>query len=468
MHMPIWTPLHQLDIPLHRLRDLLLEYDPAVHRAHALRFIQNLELFTSDAKLREEHTENLLKDNGAITQRAESRIRTQRDLLQYTALHSSVLRMAAVHSTAQATQEYARAISQVARWTYEQTDTSLWDALYEAKLADGIGALRFLACRQRTHSGFDLNQTCLNMVGMALRQNRNLDLQWKALEELGKSINKEDEGKFSSEHTYRGKDCAGPRNLIGSLKDLWPFTVQHIETDRRRIVTSFSEMYGGWEDVHRKIRKTLFVTHGFSTTVREVFKRGLRSPDPTERDREDLPDIFVIGSGDAADVDSRLMVSALLETPANERRFHRIAAGDENTLAKLVETDMKVMVVLGAECFDRRGRVMHPWGLEKMEFVKSKIGNSTAFCVVVVAEGYKFHDNLLSTPQAFRYHLDRIQLYEPSLIDVIITTDVISSAPQFQSLLLQEERRKPARDKYILRPQYDANGISKEFDLRVA
>lgn len=459
----------QLDIPLHRLRDLLLEYDPAVHRAHALKFVQNLELFSSEAKLNEEHSKNLLKDNAAITQRAEARIRTQTALLEFTALHPSILRMAAVHSTAQATQEYARAISKVARLTHEQTpdETGLWNFPCEERLADGIAALRFLACRQRTHSGFDLNQTCLNMVAIAQTQHKNLGLQWQALNELGKSINKEDGGKFSSDHTYRGKDCAAIRDLIGSLRDFWPLTVERIQKDRGRIVDSFKRMFDGWENSHANIRKTLLVTHGFSTTVREVIKRALPPPDTMGLNRREMPDLFVIGSGDAADVDSRLMVSALLETDPMDRRFHRIAAGDENTLSKLVETDMKVMVVLGAECFDRKGRVMHPWGLEKVEFIKSKLGHSTAFSVVVVAEGYKFHENLLSTPQAFRYHLDRIQLYEPELINVLITTDVIGRPPSYQPPLPHGERRK-SRDAHIVRRSYELNGtVSRQFELEL-
>ena len=113
------------------------------------------------------------------------------------------------------------------------------------------------------------------------------------------------------------------------------------------------------------------------------------------------------------------MVSALLETAKSQKRFRRVAADDKNTRAKLVDKDLKVMVVLGAECFDKKGRVLHPSGLKDEEWIRQGLGDDEAFSVVVVAEGYKFHEDLLASPHLFRHHLDRLQLYAPELIDVL-------------------------------------------------
>ncbi len=337
--------------------------------------------------------------------------------------------------------------------------SAIWGGIWALRTMSPINyAHTTIGGSTATHSGFDLNQTCLNLVNLELRKNSKLRLQWQALEELGRSINKEDGGMFNGQHRFSGRECIGPRNAIGSLVELWRVAVEHIQEDRQRIVVSFRLMYGGWRKNHPRTKKTLLVTHGFSTTVREILKRSLPACDPTERsDRQDVPDIFVIGSGDVGDLDSRLMVSALLETPPRERSFNRIAAGDKNTLAKLVEEDMKVMVILGAECFDRKGRVIHPFGLEELEFIKCKLGNPEAFCVAVVAEGYKFHEDLLSTPQSFRYHLDRIQLYEPHLIDVMITTEVESVTRPVPAPVLLGRELRVERDKHILRRFYDAN-----------
>jgi len=483
----------QLDIPGHRLRELLLDYDPAMHRAHAREFIQNLEMLSSGAELTKKHRDHIVNENDWIVERADGRIEAQRRMLEYTALHSSILRMAAVHSTAQAAQEYARAISHVAKLTYDAAPVQLrhWNSAAKDELEDGMAALYFLACKQRTHSGFDLNETCLSMTRVGQLENKR-----EALMELGKSINKGDGGRFHPGAIDVQKCDAATlreiRDMVGNLRGVWTYAVECIQADRNRIVGytddtgspvsgSFERMYGGWEEVCAKrnpnIKNTLLVTHGFSTTVREVFKRGL----PV---RQDPPDIFVIGSGDPADLDSRLMVSALLEVPLGERRFRRVAAGDKNTLAKLVEKDTKVMVVLGVECFDKKGRVLHPWGLEDRDerWIKRRLGDREAFCVVAVAEGYKFHSDLLSNPQAFRHHLDRVQLYEPKLIDVIVTTDVKSAQYDPRSAVPtpcghpqpnQERRDLKARDKHILRrpvsfvhPEHEEK-VGAEFNLSV-
>jgi hypothetical protein len=487
----------QLDIPLHRLRELLLEYDPAMHRAHAREFIQNLELLSSGATLNPEHMEAVKVGNENSIARARARTRAQTDILEYTALHSSVLRMAAVHSTAQATQEYARIVSHVARLASDELLlVKSWDPDERQLLDDAMCALRFLACRQRTHSGFDLNGTCLSMTRIEAQKKRTpadpnrqqkLDDQLTALSELGRSIDRWGDGLFvrdpKDESKFLDQDRRHVVKVMADLRDLWPYTVKKIEEDRSEIVTRFSKMYESWVKRHAAIPKTLLVTHGFSTTVREVLKRGI--PDRKAgipASGQDLPDVFVIGSGNPSDLDSRLMVSALLEVPTLARRFGRLASGDKMTLSKLLEDDVKVMVILGAEGFDTKGRVLHPWGLASIGWLKKKLGSGSAFCTVVVAEGYKFHEDLLSNPQDFRYHLDRVHLYDPQLLDVILTTDIESVEYDMRTpntcthptpTARMIDRRGSNRDKHILRHPVAFNHLTHEkavfptFDLKI-
>jgi hypothetical protein len=483
----------QLAIPLHRLRELLLEYDPAMHRAHAREFVQNLELLSPEAarhlNLNPQHKKALEGGNPKIAARARARVRAQLDMLEYTALHSSILRMAAVHSTAQATQEYTRAVALVAKLTYEPLQHEVnWEAPERDRLHDGAIALRFLAARQRTHSGFDLNETCLNMIRMdtRVRGNSGLSRQLAGLDELGRSIDLGGDGLLlrdpTDERDFPPGRCGYFLDTVGNLQNLWQYTVKRIENDRSEVVHRFRVVYDKWTGLHSGVKKTLLVTHGFSTTVREVFKRGIPEVGANLLHQQNPPDIFIVGSGDQSDLDSRLMLSTLLEVTREERRFGRVAAGNKTTLSKLVEDDVRVMVVLGAECFDKRGRVLHPQGLEDVEWIKEKVGNDKAFSVVVVAEGYKFHEDLLAIPQAFR-HLDRIQLYEPELINIIVTTDVVSApydpraatrlptCVHLQPIQRKAERRQPGRDTHILRRpvlfSHDTHRktITPEFDL---
>ena len=284
-----------------------------------------------------------------------------------------------------------------------------------------------------------------------------------ALAELGKVLNKRKDtrGRFSKsyidETTVESQECAEMRSMIVGLKSMWPDTVLSIQKDRDKIVTSFAKMYKVWQDNHRhdcnrtkEYINTLLITHGFSTTVREILKRSL-----PETLRE-LTDLFVIGSGHVSDLDSRLMESAMLQ-PDALKRLGMVASGDKDMLPKFVRKDMKVMVILGAECFDSEGHVVHPRGFtdmtpvrgKDMTLIREKLGNPEAFCVVVVAEGYKFHEKFKPMP----HHLDGIQVYEPALIDIIVSTHIVSK-PYSRGTAVDpplEERRKPGRDAHILR-----------------
>src|SRR5712691_11774702 len=212
---------------------------------------------------------------------------------------------------------------------------------------------------------------------------------------------------------------------------------------RNALVERFQSLYVGWcrsDDLACQNQKTLLVTHGFSATVREVFTRGLLTEKELKKrlPYREIPNIFVVNSGEKGNLDSRLMERDLLasageEQPGadipQERRFDNITAGHEDTLATFLDKNTRGMVVLGAECFDRKGRVIHPWGLKDHGF-RRKLRRAAEVCVVVVAEGYKFHEDLLSISQYYRYHLDRIQVYEPQFVDAFVTTRIVmNNAP---------------------------------------
>jgi hypothetical protein len=481
----------QLDIPLLRLRNLFFEYDPVIHRTRVQKFIQNLELAITGNDLNESHRSWLKIETLQIIARPREIIKIQEDIFKYTNLHSFLLRMAAVRSTAEATKEYARAVSFIARSISQ--DALPFGPDDRLRLIQCISALKFLARKQRTHSGFDLNQSCLAVTRERQAMLARKDLQGASseqadlislneripvLDHLGKTIDREDVGLFAmkpEDEKTTWNDCENGRKNIVSLRDLWKDTVRQIDEDRDQLVASFHLMYQGWCKV-ANASHTVLVTHGFSTTVREILKR-LPIDISKPRDQQDLPDIFVVQSGEGNELDSRLMLSALLEIQKDKRPFRRIAAGDKEALSGFRNTDTKIMVVLGAECFDKKGRVVHPWGLKDVDILK-RLRASGEACVVVVAEGYKFHEDLLSISQFYRYHLDRIQLYEPNLIDVIVTTQVESATYDRRSTMspnyLYERRdtlrnldlsRKLNRDKHILRRPLFFNSQTNRFEL---
>ena len=161
-------------IPLRRLRDLLFNYDPRLHVAYAKKYVHNAESIrelsegkeiTELDKSKAEKCKNLMLENAYIRQSAENAADSGIRLIEYAAIQPKILHLAAVHSTSQATKEYARAIAFIAKETIHATESQR--DRWREQLEDGVAALKFLVRKQHTHSGFDLNQLCARACGIA-------------------------------------------------------------------------------------------------------------------------------------------------------------------------------------------------------------------------------------------------------------------------------------------------------------
>src|SRR5262249_1413142 len=151
--------------------------------------------------------------------------------------------------------------------------------------------LMFLARKQRAHSGFDLNQSCLaitrvhreaysqqmsvNPAEQEEKQLAILDRRIRTLQELGNAVDGEKSELFVDFlKDLRWRNCNDNKETIWALRNLWRDTVLQIDLDRDELAGAFQQMYIGWNK-QASARNTVLVAHGFSTTVREVFKRGI-------------------------------------------------------------------------------------------------------------------------------------------------------------------------------------------------
>jgi hypothetical protein len=428
----------ELDIPLPKLRDFVFEYDPAMHRRYFQRAIQNSELISELPQLPVRRDE-LLSENKWIFGSAKRIIRAQEAILTYTAIFPRILQVAATHSTSDATGRYASAVSYVAKQVSDSIPSGgRWGKRHKQKFVDGLHALRFLARKQRAHPGFDLHQSCIRAFQEAKRRADAPISPPEEMEQilsiLEEKLNQPTEAKDVDFWEGHLKKMAALIELSGNIDEgfvRW----------RSLLVERFQNLYLGWcgkendDTTCQKNQKTLLVTHGFSATVREVFNRGLLTEDQLKKTlpHHKIPNIFVINSGEKADLDSRLMVRDLLANNGQDgfvanvpqrRRFDNIMAGHEDALASLLDKSTRVMLVLGAECFDQKGRVLHPWGLKDHGF-RRKLRGAAEVSVIVVAEGYKFQEDLLSISESYRYHFDRIRLCEPKFVDAFVTTGIV-------------------------------------------
>lgn len=181
---------------------------------------------------------------------------------------------------------------------------------------------------------------------------------------------------------------------------------------------------------------TMIVVHGYSRTVREVVKRGLfyrlsevarghggtTSYEQSFRDQmervEDLdesrrrtlfkkaPYLWQLQSRTQERFDSRVMEYELKEEPAL-RGFRDIVTGSDRALLRMVGAGDRVVLLIGAECIDRSGRLVTPRGVgARLDKLANEI-RAFSCTEVVVAEYMKIlPDDMLEARLV--EHLDRI------------------------------------------------------------
>lgn len=130
--------------------------------------------------------------------------------------------------------------------------------------------------------------------------------------------------------------------------------------------------------------------------------------------------------------------------------------GDEQLLSRLMDDPTaQVIVIVGAEAFDAKGRVIQTGALyDRMQTMKKLLDRHRVH-FVVVAEGFKAHEDLLSVPGFYRDHLDRIAVYPAGEFDLILSDSLVTqiqTAPKSDTVgqilcelgLLEEEKLKTA------------------------
>lgn len=424
----------ELSIPPRRLCDHIFQYSPAMHQAKIEKYEKNCEelvysglTYFNDFDRFQNRFDALIRENIRIYEKFTSRIRYQAQIFKYVDLHPFIKAFASEHSTSASLKNYARSISQAAKYSKKKLDgynSRIFKREREYRRFNET--LKFLFFKQRAHPGFDLHYALSKLFQNRLKECEHFDKnsdERTTLLIIGEVL-KRPMGDSRNDIVPYDNNAY---NAILKLTELTELVDISIEKSREEIISKFVTFYNRWFGKNANSEKFL-LTHGYSKTVREIFKRGLSEiikKDKKIPKKENTPRIFIMKSDSEDNFDTRLMEFELKE----DMRFpipNDISAGDENLFVDLLESNTKIMVVLGAECFDEKLRVVHPRGIaHRLKKLKETLQKR---CVItVVAEGYKHHKNLIKIPAFYQDHIDRIDLYEAGLIDFIISDNTIKS-----------------------------------------
>lgn len=401
----------ELGIPQRRLCDHVFQYSPLMHRDRLQKYIgiwdELLDLLRSES-LERGRIPKVLDRSRPFDNNTRRRVRFQNQILSHRDLHSYIVQFASMHSTSGSLATYARALKSVAVTGIAKLERARGDSDARKRvLAEIEDRFLFLHRKQRAHPGFDLHT-----------------LLRRALREIGSK----ELGAAESLLAVLDENPAEPRLIKSHVSEqgLGPFLdvplslASLVQRSRREIAERLDTIYTDWfQGVEQRSR--YIVSHGLSQTVLSVLQWVLsRRTAPGFRD---LPRIFFLLAEEEDSFDTRAMEYELKENRDVRDRLN-LAAGSESHLLGLLGAGDAVLVLLGAECFDAEKRVVHPRGIvhRLARLVPRLARRNIRVLVVVVAEHYKLHDTRLSEDTKFySQHFDRIDLYQPGWIDVIVT-----------------------------------------------
>jgi len=200
---------------------------------------------------------------------------------------------------------------------------------------------------------------------------------------------------------------------LQAVQDIRVYVTRSIAEDRDNIVKEFERDCRDWfKDAYAA---AYVVTHGYSKTVREAITRGLPPMDP-------LPYVYLLVCRNTDEFDTRLMEYEISERLRGEPEpYEHLASGEGEVLLRLLNEGDKVLVVLGAECFDTKDRVVHPRGMvDYLEEFVAKAVKKAEVRVIVLAEEYKGQRDLANT-KFYDEHFDRVSVYDGKNIDSILS-----------------------------------------------
>jgi hypothetical protein len=401
----------ELDIPQRRLCDHVFQYSPAMHRDRLQKYlgtwgeIMNFPPVQSPDDV--ERFRGLLHQNRSFLDNVERRIGYQRQILKNRDLHPFIVQFASMHSTSGSLHTYAEALRFLV----------VTGLMLSQSPEDILDRLRFVHRKQRAHPGFDLHALLLRACE-CMRGLKGIDPE--ELERLVHVLQKLDEPPRSPSSQLDVSPLCRYLSQEGGLKPFLslPANLSRLVTSQHgKICGAFRALYDDWfRDVPAANR--YIVSHGYSRTVLSVLKSAL-SPAPGDSR------VFFILPEEKASLDTRIME---YEIKAQEelRAFRNFAAGTEHHLLNLLTYRDFVLVLLGAECFDRKNRVVHPRGpVQGFGSLLQELRNrEIRYLVAVVAETYKLHTvELTADTNFYGQHFDRIELYSPDWIDLILTDD---------------------------------------------
>ncbi|MCB0112084.1 MAG: hypothetical protein KDE53_39450, partial [Caldilineaceae bacterium] len=413
----------EFGIPPTRFCDYIVQFSPEIYNKRIRKYVKNWEeiLETIDAEHPMDRMKALMAENKSIYADIYKRRLYQEQILTFKDLHQHIHDFAREHSTSASIKNYVKALSAVAATVMKsyQGESFVRSPLYTIVCKK----LEFLYYKQRVHPGFDLHRAAIQLFKLDTQRHDSICSRSSDHVDMLERFHVGANGAFVSHEEHKAHSEL--QNLAAMFMDM----IEILSANREELIANFKDAYLRWigrEDESVDFQSSHYIlTHGYSRTVRETIKYGLR-PLIAESDSHNRPRVYIIKSSDEDAIDTRLMEFELRQNVLNENEGQsplEIMSADESVLLDLFGPHSHVLLVLGTEAYDQKCHVIHPRGIRLRE-LRTAIQKTGAHCtVMIVAEGYKCHDNLLEIQEFYQHHLDRIAINGAGQVDEVVSTN---------------------------------------------
>jgi hypothetical protein len=395
----------ELDVHPRRLCDHVLQFSPTIFRAGTWKYLDIWRLLRELAASERgpsrsrARAERLLRQARSLEADCEKRRIYQEQVIKFAFLHEAIIGFAGSRSTSGSLREYASAISYLARYYRGKLDRGRGRLGSRSWLPEATESLAFLYRKQRAHPGFDLHT-----------------LLTRLCDERAPGKGAAAAAAFDQSTALKAVVRGGPkdrpslsRGQLDALAKLHFDVQEQVATARTEIVERVRKLLA------QRPRSLFVVTNGYSKTVRDVLGRA-PLPDDVQA--------YLLLQGTEHHLPTRIMKSEVKHaTDALRHSRGRIACGSLEMLLGLLGEKHRVLVLLGAECFDDEGRVAHPRGMGSTfdRLTEELSGRGIQHLVMAVAEHYKKVSSDLASSPFYTDHFDGVDIYRPGTVDLIVS-----------------------------------------------
>jgi len=435
----------ELKIPEKRFKNHVIQFIPELFKNRIIKYKENLEELTIDIQTKYSDKKGvtasaifrriygLAKQNQKIKKICTQRIDRANDIIELDTLHAYVSNIASSRSTTTSLIIYSNELSLLAKKAKERL-TNWRGSLTDPNYKEVVRRFQFIFRKQKAYPGFDPHEVLIRLFSYHLNETEIESSKVKNNILLTlvnfKSYFRDKKCFFLDSKTYENLIQKDDKkiyyntvlNLIDSLtytgifaKDLTTsYKEQLVDRFREEIIPNFFKGTSG---------RKYIVTHGYSKSIRQIIKHGLK------KGEKDKNYIFILEGIESNPFDSLLMKFELQsEVSSNRQYFGNISIGNFSVLTELINSSNdKVMILIGAECFDGDGKVVIGKGFNEQyrKILRLFVSNSINFTSIIAAESFKGETESISNTEPFDDHFDRVDILNSKKFDSLVTNNEI-------------------------------------------